>query len=72
MTENGFKNNFLNNIIECPRCHIKLSKKEMQLHNIKCRMVNNQKEKDKDIQKEEYKKKYEDNRVMSMSYSTHI
>ena len=55
MTENGFKNNFLNNIIECPRCHIKLSKKEMQLHNIKCRMVNNQKEKDNDIPKDEYK-----------------
>ena len=55
MTENGFKNNFLNNIIECPRCHIKLSKKEMQLHNIKCRMVNNQKEKDNDIPRDEYK-----------------
>ena len=55
MTENGFKNNFQINIIECPRCHIKLSKKEMQLHNIKCRMINNQKEKDGNIQRDEYK-----------------
>ena len=55
MTENGIKNNYQNNIIECPRCHIKLSRKEMQLHNIKCRMVNNQKEKDKDISRDEYK-----------------
>ena len=55
MAENGFKNNFLNNIIECPRCHIKLSKKEMQLHNIKCRMANNLKEKDNDMPKDEYK-----------------
>ena len=55
MTENGIKNNYQNNIIECPRCHIKLSRKEMQLHNIKCRMVNNQKEKDNDIPRDEYK-----------------
>ena len=55
MTENGIKNNYQNNIIECPRCHIKLSRKEMQLHNIKCRMINNQKEKDNDIPRDEYK-----------------
>ena len=55
MTENGFKNNFQINIIECPRCHIKLSKKDMQLHNIKCRMINNQKEKNNNMQKDEYK-----------------
>ena len=55
MTENGIKNNYQNNIIECPRCHIKLSRKEMQLHNIKCRMINNQKEKDNEIPRDEYK-----------------
>jgi len=55
MTENEFKNNFLINIIECPRCHIKLSKKEMHLHNIKCRMANNQKEKNSDMLRDEYK-----------------
>lgn len=55
MAENRFNNNDQNNIIECPRCHIKLSKKEMQLHNIKCRMIKNQKEKDNDIPRDEYK-----------------
>ena len=34
-------------IVECPICHIKLRKKEVRLHNIKCRMVYNQNEKDK-------------------------
>ena len=45
MSENEIKNNLENNLYECPRCHIKLNKKEIQLHNIKCRMINNQIEK---------------------------
>ena len=44
MTENKTKNNLDINLYECPRCHIKLNKKEIQLHNIKCRIINNQKE----------------------------
>lgn len=34
-------------IVECPICHIKLRKKEVRLHNIKCRMIYNKKEKNK-------------------------
>ena len=45
MTENKTKNNLDINLYECPRCHIKLNKKEIQLHNIKCRIINNQIEK---------------------------
>ena len=45
MSENEIKNNLENNLYECPRCHIKLNKKEIQLHNIKCRIINNQIEK---------------------------
>ena len=31
-----------NNMIECPRCHIILNKKEITLHNIKCRIKTNE------------------------------
>ena len=60
MSENEIKNNLENNLYECPRCHIKLNKKEIQLHNIKCRMINNQIEKNinditRKMSKDEYK-----------------
>ena len=46
MTDN---NNMQNNMIECPRCHIVLNRKEINLHNIKCRIINNQLKKNNDI-----------------------
>jgi hypothetical protein len=45
MTDNNVNKNLQNIFVECPRCHIKLKRKEIQLHNIKCRMLNNQIEK---------------------------
>ena len=45
MTENKVKNILEIKLYECPRCHIKLNKKEMNLHNIKCRKINNEIEK---------------------------
>ena len=45
MNENNNQNNLQNTLIECPRCHIKLNRKEMNLHNIKCRKLVNQLEK---------------------------
>ena len=58
MAEYKKRNNNLDNILyECPRCHIKLNKKEMNLHNIKCRKMNNQIERIKiDLTKEETEK----------------
>lgn len=45
MTENKYKNNFQIILVECPICHIKLNKNQIQIHNIKCRKLKNQKDK---------------------------
>ena len=62
MTDIKDINNYQNSLCECPRCHIKLISKDIRLHNIKCRMLNNQIEKNmrknsnlKNTPKDEYK-----------------
>ena len=36
------ENSSQNELVECPICHIKFTKREIRLHNIKCRNANNQ------------------------------
>ncbi len=45
INENNNQNNLQNTLIECPRCHIELNRKEMNHHNIMCPKLVNQQEK---------------------------
>ena len=59
MADNKVKNIPEAKLYECPRCHIKFNKKEINLHNIKCRKINNAIEKDtnnsENSKKDEYR-----------------
>lgn len=45
INENNNQNNLQNTLIECPRCHIELNRKEMNFHNIICPKLVHQQEK---------------------------
>ena len=45
INENNNQNNLQNTLIECPRCHIELNRKEMNHHNIICPKLVHQQEK---------------------------